>query len=112
MIGLAGITVFYYLPPCDMRKQMDGLGILVREQMQRSPEDGELYLFRNRNKNLIKILFTDHGGYCLLAKRLSKGSFSIETTSVDGTVVASLSKGQLAELLSVARVLNKVNNKA
>ncbi len=42
MIGLAGVTVFYYLPPCDMRKQMDGLGILVRESMQRNPEDGEL----------------------------------------------------------------------
>lgn len=112
MIGLAGVRVFYYLPPCDMRKQMDGLGILVRESIQRNPEDGELYLFRNRNKNLIKILFYDHGGYCLLAKRLSKGSFIIETTSVDGAVVASLSKVDLAALLSSARVLNKVSNKA
>jgi len=37
MIGLAGITVFTYLPPCDMRKQMDGLGI----ESRLAPDDEE-----------------------------------------------------------------------
>ena len=50
MIGLADMQVFFYLQPCDMRKQMDGLGILVREEMRRDPEDSELYLFLNRNR--------------------------------------------------------------
>jgi len=112
MIGLHGVRVFFYLQPCDMRKQMDGLGILVREEMLRDPEDGELYLFRNRNRTLIKILFYDHGGYCLLAKRLSKGSFRIEVEAIDNTAVATLSKEELAQLLSSARVLNKGSNSA
>lgn len=112
MIGLTNMRVFFYLQPCDMRKQMDGLSILVREEMQRDPEDGELYLFRNRNKSLIKILFYDHGGFCLLAKRLSKGTFVIEVEAVNGAVQAALSKQELAQLLSSARLVNKVAKSA
>jgi len=112
MMGLANVRVFFYLQPCDMRKQMDGLGILVREEMLRDPEDGELYLFRNRNRNLIKILFYDHGGYCLLAKRLSKGSFAIDVEVAEDTTQVSLSKHELAQLLSSARVLHKTTNSA
>jgi len=112
MIGLEDVRVFFYLQPCDMRKQFDGLGILVREEMKRDPEDGELYLFRNRNRTLIKILFYDHGGHCLLAKRLSKGRFAIDVEAVEGAASATLSKQDLAELLSSARVINKVHNSA
>ena len=101
------VRVYFYLGPCDMRKQMDGLSILVREAMQRDPENGELYLFRNRNLNFIKILFYDHGGYCLFAKRLSKGRFCIEIESDGDEVQALLSSKELAELLSSAQVVQK-----
>ena len=83
---------------------MDGLSTLVREEMKRDPKDGELYLFRNRNRGLIKILFYDHGGFCLLAKRLCQGRFKIDVEDHEGEVQASLSKQDLAELLSVARI--------
>lgn len=103
----ADVRVFFYLAPCDMRKQMDGLSILVREAMKREPENGELYLFRNRNRNFIKILFYDHGGYCLFAKRLSKGCFRIELASDGDEVQASLSSEELAQLLSSAQLVQK-----
>ncbi|MCP4449600.1 MAG: IS66 family insertion sequence element accessory protein TnpB, partial [Myxococcales bacterium] len=74
-----------------MRKQMDGLSTLVREAIKRDPKDGELYLFRNRNRSMIRILFYDHGGYCLLAKRLCKGRFRIEVEEADG---ASSARGR------------------
>ncbi|MCP4446021.1 MAG: transposase [Myxococcales bacterium] len=48
------------LPRPVRRKQMDGLSTLVREAIKRDPRDGELYLFRNRNRSMIKILFYDH----------------------------------------------------
>lgn len=104
MLGAHDVRVFFYLAPCDMRKQMDGLGTLVREEMKRDPQDGELYLFRNRNRGLIKILFYDHGGYCLLAKRLCKGRFQIHIEELEGQVQATLSKQDLAALLSYARI--------
>jgi len=98
MLGGVDVRVFLYLEPCDMRKQMDGLGILVREAMNRDPQMGDLYLFRNRRRDFIKVLFYDQGGYCLLAKRLCKGRFQIEIEDVDGETYASLSKRDLAEL--------------
>ena len=107
MLGGGDVRVFFYLAPCDMRKQIDGLGTLVREAMQRDPRDGELYLFRNRNRDLIKLLFYDHGGDCLLAKRLCKGRFQIEIEETDGAVQVALSKRELAELLSSARIAKK-----
>lgn len=109
MLGGGDVRVFFYLVPCDMRKQMDGLGTLVREAMARDPQAGDLYLFRNRRRDLIKILFYDHGGYCLLAKRLCRGRFQIEVEEVDGAPHAVLSKRDLAELLSSARIMKKVD---
>jgi transposase len=112
MLGDGDVRVFFYLAPCDMRKQIDGLGTLVREAMRRDPQDGELYLFRNRSRGLIKILFYDHGGYCLLAKRLSKGSFQIDIEESDGAVQACLSKRDLAALLSSAKIVKKVDRRS
>ena len=112
MLGGDDVRVFLYLGPCDMRKQMDGLGTLVREAMNRDPQAGDLYLFRNRRRDFIKVLFYDHGGYCLLAKRLCKGRFQIEIDEVGGATHASLSKRDLAELLSSARIVKKVDRRS
>ena len=112
MLGSSDVRVFFYLAPCDMRKQMDGLSTLVREAMKRDPQDGELYLFRNRNGGLSKILFYDHCGFCLLAKRLCNGRFQIETEERGGEVQASLSKRDLAELLSTARIVKKTDRRS
>ncbi|MCP4447579.1 MAG: IS66 family insertion sequence element accessory protein TnpB [Myxococcales bacterium] len=77
MLDASDVRVFFYLAPFDMRKQMDGLSTLVREEMKRDPQDGELCLFRNRTRGLIKILFYDHDGCCLpnvFAKDVSRSS--------------------------------------
>ncbi|MCP4449390.1 MAG: IS66 family insertion sequence element accessory protein TnpB [Myxococcales bacterium] len=100
LLGGNDVYVFFYRAPCEMRKQMDGLSTLVREAIKRDPRDGELYLFRNRNRSMIKILFYDHGGYCLLARRLCKGRFRIEVEEADGATHVTLSKQDLADLLS------------
>ena len=109
MLGGSDVRVFFHLASCDMRKQMDGLSTLVREAMSRDPQAGDLYLFRNRRRDLIKILFYDHGGYCLLSKRLCKGRFQIEVEEIDGQPHALLSKRDLADLLSSARIMKKVD---
>ena len=93
------VRVFVAAAPADMRRQIDGLATLVREGMQRSPESGDLYLFRNRRGDMIKLLFFDPQGYCLLVKRMERGVFAIADVQPDaGTLEVSAT--ELMELLS------------
>lgn len=58
-----------------MRKGFDGLGGLVRDAMGRDPLSGEVYVFLNRSRTLIKLLHWEAGGLVLYYKRLEKGTF-------------------------------------
>jgi transposase len=71
------VRVYIALEPCDMRRQMDGLAALVRSSIKRDPESGDLYLFTNRRSDMLKALFVDRHGYCMLVKRLSRGRFRV-----------------------------------
>jgi transposase len=95
----ADVKIFLASEPCDMRRQMDGLAALVRSGMNRDPESGDLYIFRNRRGDMVKALFVDRHGFCMLVKRLSKGTFRIEVTGAP-TEGLELSAEELARLLS------------
>ena len=58
-----------------MRRQMDGLAALTKTKLEASPSNGDLYVFINRRRNLMKILYYRKGGYCLWAKRLERGKY-------------------------------------
>ena len=103
--GERGARVFVHVGPCDMRKQMNGLSTLVRETLRGDPQGGDLYLFCNRRRDMIRILFFDRGGYCLLSKRLERGTFRI-TLAEDGTAV-EISHSELASLLANAELVQK-----
>lgn len=60
-----------------MRKSFDTLAALVIEVINEDPMSGHLFLFLNRRRNRVKVLWWDRSGYCLLAKRLEHGQFSI-----------------------------------
>ncbi|WP_352843102.1 IS66 family insertion sequence element accessory protein TnpB, partial [Mesorhizobium sp. M0933] len=80
----------------DMRRGMQGLALQVQETLGRDPHAGDLYVFRGRNGNLIKIIWHDGLGMSLYAKRLEKGRF-LWPSPADGTV--SISPAQLAYML-------------
>lgn len=67
----------YYLcnQPTDMRKGFDGLAGLVRSHFKTDPMNGTVYVFINKNRNLIKLLHWEYGGFALYYKRLEKGQF-------------------------------------
>lgn len=71
-----GLKIFVALEPCDMRKSFNGLHTAVREKLQADPLSGALFLFSNKKRNLMKILYWDGSGLWVLAKRLEKGTFS------------------------------------
>ena len=76
MIGLNARQRYYlYSQPVDMRKSYDGLSGLVRNHLHRNPTDGEVYVFLNRDRSIIKMLLWDRSGYSIYSKRLEQGSF-------------------------------------
>ena len=80
----------------DMRKGMASLAMLVQQTLGHDPFSGTVYAFRGRRGGLIKVIWHDGIGMCLLIKRLERGQY-IWPTSVAGSV--SLTAGQLSTLL-------------
>ena len=68
--------VYLALGTTDLRKGFEGLGDLVRHQMKEDPMSGHLFVFANRNRTRVKLLYWDGSGTWLLTKRLAKGRFS------------------------------------
>lgn len=59
----------------DMRKSINGLSILIADQLELDPLSGHLFAFCNRKRDIIKILYWDRNGFCLWHKRLEKDRF-------------------------------------
>lgn len=76
MYPLGTAKIFLYDQPVDMRKSFEGLGLLVELSYPGILLSGSLFLFLNRNRSLIKILYWDGDGFAIWYKRLEKGSFS------------------------------------
>ena len=68
--------VFIALEPCDMRKGFNGLEALVAGRLDESVQDGALFLFSNKKRNRLKVLYWDGSGLWVLCKRLEQGCFS------------------------------------
>nr|WP_320120394.1 IS66 family insertion sequence element accessory protein TnpB [uncultured Marinifilum sp.] len=84
MIAISTNTkIFVYSQPCDMRKGFDGLSGLVQNRMQLDPMNGYLFVFFNKNRTHVKILFWDKDGFCIYYKRLEKGTFKRPTARID-----------------------------
>ena len=74
---LMPLSTRVYLAPgsTDMRKAINGLSILVESRLQLDPFSGHLFVFCNRRRNILKILYWDRNGFCLWQKRLEKHYF-------------------------------------
>lgn len=93
------IRIFLCVTAVDMRKQMNGLAITVREGLGRDPQSGEMFVFRNRRGDMVRVLFYDQQGYCLLSKRLDDGVFALARADSGDTSV-ELTPDQLARFLT------------
>ncbi len=60
-----------------MRCSFDGLAARARNQLAEDPLSGALFVFPNRRRTQLKILFFDRNGYCVWAKRLERGVFDV-----------------------------------
>ncbi len=65
----------------DMRKSINGLSILVADQLDLDPLSGHLFAFCNRKRDIIKVLYWDRNGFCLFHKRLERDRFKWPETA-------------------------------
>lgn len=72
----SSVRVYLGMDPVDMRKSFDGLYAVASGHLRENPLDGGLFVFSNKRRNRLKILFWDGTGLWVLAKRLEKGRFS------------------------------------
>jgi transposase len=76
MIAIPGnVRVWLATGHTDMRRGFPSLARLVQEGLKRDPHIGDLYVFRGRRSDLIKIIWHDGQGACLFTKRLERGRF-------------------------------------
>lgn len=71
----SGMKVYLALGYTDMRKSVNGLSIIVSECLQKDPFSGHLFVFCNKRRNILKILYYENNGFCLWYKRLEKSVF-------------------------------------
>ncbi len=71
----SGVRVWLAVGKTDMRRGMNGLSLQVQETLGRDPFAGDLFVFRGKRGDLIKILWHDGLGISLYAKRLERGRF-------------------------------------
>lgn len=78
LYGLSASSGYHlYAKPSDMRKGFNALSGMVRNELERNPLSGEVFIFLNRRRTLIKLLVWDTTGYVIYYKRLEAGTFEL-----------------------------------
>lgn len=75
----AAVRILVCTEPADMRRSFDGLSGMAENLMKQNPLSGHLFVFRNRNRDRLKILYWDRDGYVIWYKRLEEGGWQFPT---------------------------------
>ena len=75
MLREMGNVIYLATEPIDMRKSIDALSLLVSVEFEADPGSGNWFVFYNRGRDKIKMLYFDRNGFVLFYKRLEKGRF-------------------------------------
>jgi transposase len=98
MKNFSDVRIFLCTTPTHMSWSFDRLMGRAQEIFDQDPACGHLFLFLNRDRDRLKILFWDRDGFCIWYKRLERGTFQLLTTAKDQEGV-ELDYSQLAKLL-------------
>ena len=98
MTDFSDVRIFFCTTPTNMNYSFDRLMGRAQEIFEQDPCSGHLFLFLNRSRDRIKILFWDRDGFCIFYKRLERGTFQLLTAS-HGEEGIELDYWQLVRLL-------------
>ena len=93
----AGVRVWLASGHTDMRKGFAGLAMLVQESLKHDPHGGQVFVFRGKRGDLIKLIWHDGQGACLFAKKLERGRFIWPATQGDAVTFTAAQLGYLLE---------------
>lgn len=96
MLFMGECKVFLCVQPTDMRKSYEGLSALTQSVLHQDPLSGHVFVFMNKKRDRVKLLYWHLNGFCLWQKRLEKGQFYL--SSSQGSRALSLSLYQLSGL--------------
>jgi transposase len=94
-LGLSG-RIWVCVQAVDGRKSFDGLSAIVTAHLARDPLSGDLFVFRNRRGDRLKILAWQGDGFALYLRRLERGTFAFPTAAA---TVVSVTATELAMIL-------------
>lgn len=95
---VSGVRIFLCTAATDMRRGFDRLAGMVEQSLRQDPLSGNLFVFRNRGGDKLKILYWDKDGFCIWYKRLEEGTFRFPR-EVDGQESIEVRASELAMLL-------------
>ena len=99
MLGLPpSVRIYFATGLVDMRNGINGLRTIVEQVLKRNPNDGHLFVFVGKRRDMLKILFWDKNGYVVYFKRLERGRFQLPTVD-EKRVKVEMEAAQLAMLL-------------
>ena len=94
------IQVFLYRRPTDMRKSFNGLVALTESKLKRDPLSGSFFVFVNRRRDRIKILYWGETGFCIWYQQLQRGTYQLPChESLDEEDTLEVSRAQLSLIL-------------
>jgi transposase len=96
IIDISRVRIFIRPGNTDLRKAVNGLAIIIEQQMAVEPFTGDMYLFCNKERKLLKAVWWDRNGFWLSQKRLEKDKYPWPETS---EAVKELSSQELSMLL-------------
>lgn len=103
MMGLPGVgRILLRRTATDMRKSFDGLSGLVCSEFNQDPVGGDVFVFVNRRRDMIKVLYWDRDGFALWAKRLERGRYlppAGNSQELDRTALTLLLEGVKAHVI-------------
>jgi transposase len=95
----ARVSIFVATEPFDLRRSFDGLAGVVKGVLRQDPLSGALFLFFNRAADRVKVLWWDRTGYCLLYKRLERGTFRVPRALTPDATSITIEAAELAKIL-------------
>lgn len=104
LIPSATLRVFVARDPADLRRGFDGLAALTYGVIGQDPLSGHLFVFVNRRRDRMKVLYYERGGYCLWYKRLEAGVFALPTRASAGLEITLADLSMIVDGVDPSRV--------